>query len=77
MANFVEVELKNDVLVLINKSNVSMIRAFTKEGFPTAIIYFCGDEMLELSRNPESVSFTGIVELDDLLEKITDSEGRY
>jgi hypothetical protein len=74
---FVEVELKDDVLVLINKRNVSMIRALVKDGFPTAIIYFCGDEMLELSRNPESSGFTGVVELDDLLQKITDSEGRY
>lgn len=74
---FIEVELKDDVLVLINKRNVSMIRAFVKDGFPTAIIYFCGDESLELSRNPESSGFTGVVELDDLLAKITDMNGRY
>ena len=77
MANFVDIELKDGAFVLINKRNVSMIRCIIKDGFQTAIIYFCGDEMLELSRNPESSGFTGFVELDDLLEKITDSEGRY
>jgi hypothetical protein len=52
-------------------------RYYQQESHDAAIIYFCGDEMLELSRNPESSGFTGIVELDDLLQKITDSEGRY
>lgn len=74
---FVEVELKNDVLVLINTQNVSMVRAFVKDDYPTAIIYFCGDESLELSRNPECASYTGVVELDDLLQKITGTAGRY
>ena len=77
MSSFVEVELKGNDLVLINKRNVSMIRACIKDGFQTAIIYFCGDELLELSRNPNHAGFTGLVELDDLLQKITDSDGRY
>ena len=77
MANYVEIELKDGDLVLINKRNVSMIRACIKDGFQTVIIHFCGDEHLELSRNPNHKGFTGLVELDDLLEKITDSEGRY
>ena len=77
MANYVEIELKDGDLVLVNKRNVSMIRACIKDGFQTAVIYFCGDECLELSRNPNHKGFTGLVELDDLLQKITDSEGRY
>lgn len=77
MANYVQIETKAEVLLLINKDKVSLIRAFTKDKFPTCIIYFAGDESLELSANPTHQNHISAVELDELLTQITDDSGRY
>ena len=77
MEKYVQIETKAEALLLINKDAVSMIRAQTKDGFPTCIIFFAGDESLELSANPQHANHISAVELDELLQQITESNGRY
>jgi hypothetical protein len=76
---FVEIELKNHELVIINSDQVSFIRiCVDSKGFPRAIVFFNAGEPLELStQDGHPNQMRSGIEIDNALEKITNMQGRF